>query len=60
MTVKSYILQDSEGVEYLMVVRTEDIDLLYTLVKRMGRMRDERLRELGRSLERDLNGRIRE
>ena len=56
MTAKAYILQDSDEVEYLMVIRTEDVELLYTLVKRMGRMRDERLKELGRALERELNG----
>ena len=55
MSARGYFLTDSEEVEYLMVLRTEDIDLLYTLVKRMGRMRDERLRELGRALEKDLN-----
>lgn len=57
MTARAYILQDSDEFEYLMVIRTEDIELLYTLVKRMGRMRDERLRELGRALEEELNGR---
>jgi len=56
MTVKGYILSDSEGVERLLVIRTEDLDLLYTLVKRMGRMRDERLKELGRALEGELDG----
>jgi len=57
MTARAYILQDSDEFEYLMVIRTEDVELLYTLVKRMGRMRDERLRELGRALEEELNGR---
>lgn len=56
MTARGYVLQDSEGVENILVIRTEDIDLLYTLVKRMGRMRDERLKTLGRALEGELNG----
>jgi hypothetical protein len=56
MTVKGYTLTDSEGVETILVIRTTDLDLLYTLVKRMGRMRDERLKQLGQALERELNG----
>lgn len=56
MTARAYTLTDSEGVEHMLVIRTTDLDLLYTLVRRMGRMRDERLKELGRSLERELNG----
>lgn len=57
MHAKAYVLCDSEGVEHMLVVRTADLDLLYTLVRRMGKMRDERLKELGRALERDLNDR---
>lgn len=54
---EAYVLNDSQGVESILVVRTDDIDLLHTLVRRMARMRDERIRKLGRDLERELNER---
>lgn len=53
--VQGYVLCDSDG-ERLLVIRTEDVDLLYSVVKRMARMRDSRIRELGRALERELHG----
>lgn len=53
--VKGYVLQDSEGEEFILVVRTHDIELLYSLLKRMSRMRDRRLKDLGKAIEEDLN-----
>jgi hypothetical protein len=55
MNAKAYVLKGSEGGERLLVIRSADIDLLYTLVRRMGRMRDARLKELGHALEKELN-----
>jgi hypothetical protein len=54
--VRGYILKGSVDAERILVIKTEDIELLYSLVKRMGRMRDERLKQLGRALEGELNG----
>jgi hypothetical protein len=59
MNAKGYLLEDSEGRECILVIKTEDTSLLYTLVKRMTKMRDERIRELGRALEGELNDRQR-
>jgi hypothetical protein len=53
--VKAYILKDPEEVEHCMVIKTKDVELLYSLVRRMGRMRDERLKSIGRALEERLN-----
>jgi hypothetical protein len=55
-SVRGYILKGSVDAERILVIKTEDIELLYSLVKRMGRMRDERLKQLGRALEGELNG----
>ena len=55
-TARAYILKDSDSAEHVLVLRTIDVELLYTLVRRMGRMRDERLKKLGRALEGELNG----
>lgn len=53
-TAKAYCLEGVDG-EHLLVVRTSDVELLHALVRRMGRMRDDRLRKLGRALEEELN-----
>lgn len=53
---RAYTLQDSEGEEYLLVVRTPDRELLIALARRMSRMRDDRLKKLGKGLEEELNG----
>lgn len=53
---KAYILEDSDGEEYMLVVRSADLELLMALARRMSRMRDERLKTLGKGLEEDLNG----
>ena len=52
---RAYCLEGVDG-EHLLVVRTSDIELLHTLVRRMARMRDERLKVLGRALEEELHG----
>lgn len=54
-TARAYVLEGSEG-EHLLVVRSTDVELLHALVRRMGRMRDARLRKLGHALEEALNG----
>lgn len=59
MTVEGYVLESSDGDEYLLVIRSKDTNALFGLVKRMTRMRDDRLKRLGRALEKDLNGKCR-
>jgi hypothetical protein len=55
MEVKGYVIESVDG-EQVLVIRSRDVELLYSLVRRMSRMRDERLREIGRALEGELNG----
>lgn len=49
--IRGYVLRDSEDVESIMVIRTEDRELLHSIARRITRMRDKRLKELGRQLE---------
>jgi hypothetical protein len=53
-SIKAYVLEGVDG-EHCLVVRSQDVELLYSLVRRMSRMRDERLRQIGKALEGDLN-----
>lgn len=50
-SIRGYVLRDSEDVESLMVIRTEDRELLHSIARRITRMRDKRLKELGKQLE---------
>lgn len=54
--IRGYTLRDSEGVEQILVIRTDETDLLLALARRMVRMRDERLSELGKHLQGELDG----
>lgn len=55
ISARAYTLEGTDG-EHLLVVRTNDIELLCALARRMSRMRDSRLKTLGESLEGELNG----
>lgn len=48
------MLLGSDG-EHMMVIRTHEREQLVSLARRMSRMRDEKLKELGRLLEGELN-----
>lgn len=56
-TVKGYVLTDPEGTESIMVIRTEDVELLVSIARRLTRMRDARIKQLGKKLEGDLDDR---
>lgn len=48
------MLLGSDG-EHLMVIRTHEREQLLSLARRMSRMRDEKIKELGKLLEGELN-----
>jgi hypothetical protein len=45
-----YLLKGSKE-EYLMVIRSEDIEVIKTLVHRLGQMRDKEIKALVKDLE---------
>lgn len=53
--IRGYTLWDSERVEQMVVIRTDEPELLHSLARRMVRMRDERLSELGKHLQGELD-----
>lgn len=48
--VNGYFLEGSDG-EYLLVIRSLDKEVLYTVIKRMTQMRDPRVKSLGDKLQ---------
>lgn len=54
-SIRGYVLRDSEDVESIMVIRTGDKELLHSIARRITRMRDKRLKELGKQLEGELD-----
>jgi len=53
--VKAYILVDSDKKESILVIRTEDIEIIRTIVNKISRIRNKTIRELARLLQEDLN-----
>ncbi len=47
--MRGYFLEGIDN-EYLLVLRTTDKELLYTVLERMTKMRDQRVKSLGKKL----------
>lgn len=48
--MSGYFLESVDG-ELVLVLRTHDEDLIYSVIRRLGRMRDKKVKDIGRTLE---------
>ena len=54
--VSGYFLEGSEG-EFLLVVRTHNEDIMFSIIKKLSSMRDDKIKELAKILESHFNER---
>jgi transposase len=54
ITVKAYILKDARNQELIMVIRTEDKDLLDEIIKKLYKSRNKTIKSAAAILEEDL------
>jgi len=52
--IRGYILRDTTGKEAILVLRTEEIGLLHSVVENMKLLNDDRLSRIADSLEGEL------